>query len=628
MIVYHWSRWVAVLVILGLSLATGLGPILAQEDGAVQVLTGRIEPGEIILYLLPGLQQGQRLYVYAKGTSGNLDPAVGVVDAGVDPEALELEFEAALDEIVTAGADPLEALEEVRDQFMLASDDDSGGGLTAALEFEVPADGDYRLLVTGAVSVLGRQTFGDYRLSIGLDAARVLKGDAEPTGDTVAVLDVEATPLGVGVQEITGSLTEDKRSTFVALHNFKPSDTLYAYIEATSGDLIPTIVLENFAGKPIRSGNLNGNDTKSSLQYTFPVEGHNYKIEIESCCGDEQITSGDYRLLVGVNAPEVLTGEAELESRAVVRDPIEVKVGIKVEQIIKVDHRAEFFTAVVSLQMEWTDPALAFNPETCHCEVKNIIGRNVDRFIADKEGTWPEFSLENQQGSRQVQNQVLTVFADGRVVYFEHFTANFRVDFDFRQYPFDVQEFLVQVDSLFPEEFCVYAELEGFSELSMEHGEDEFILTEPVTSVTSRKTNDGSVASRFTFRLEGPRHLVYFVFHIFVPILLIIMVSYVTFFLKDYGRRIQIASGNLVLFIFFSLSLASDYPRLGYLTFLDVMMAIMFVVNAFLVIYNVWLSWLEVNEKGELAGRVDSVMDWFYPMMYIVAFGVITWSFF
>ena len=342
-VVYHWSRWVAVLVILGLSLATGLGPILAQEDGAVQVLTGRIEPGEIILYLLPGLQQGQRLYVYAKGTSGNLDPAVEVVDAGVDPEALESEFEAALDEAVTAGADPLEALEEVRDQFMLASDDDSGGGLTAALEFEVPADGDYRLLVTGAVSVLGRQTFGDYRLSIGLDAARVLKGDAEPTGDTVAVLDVEATPLGVGVQEITGSLTEDKRSTFVALHNFKPSDTLYAYIEATSGDLIPTIVLENFAGKPIRSGNLNGNDTKSSLQYTFPVEGHNYKIEIESCCGDEQITSGDYRLLVGVNAPEVLTGEAELDGRAVVRDPIEVKVGIRVEQIIKVDHKAEFF---------------------------------------------------------------------------------------------------------------------------------------------------------------------------------------------------------------------------------------------------------------------------------------------
>ena len=278
--------------------------------------------------------------------------------------------------------------------------------------------------------------------------------------------------------------------------------------------------------------------------------------------------------------------------------------------------------------MEWTDPALAFNPETCHCEVKNIIGRNVDRFIADKEGTWPEFSLENQQGSRQVQNQVLTVFADGRVVYFEHFTANFRVDFDFRQYPFDVQEFLVQVDSLFPEEFCVYAELEGFSELSMEHGEDEFILTEPVTSVTSRKTNDGSVASRFTFRLEGPRHLVYFVFHIFVPILLIIMVSYVTFFLKDYGRRIQIASGNLVLFIFFSLSLASDYPRLGYLTFLDVVMAIMFGVNALLVVYNVWLRWLEINEKEELAGRVDSVMDWVYPMIYIVAFGMIVWLFF
>lgn len=557
------SRWAAVLMILGLSLAAGIGPALAQEDGAVQALTGRIEPGEVLLYLLPDLQQGQRLYLYVEPTSGNLDPIVGVVDPGVDPEDLESAFETAFDRAVAAGSDPLEALEEARDQFTLAWDDDSGGGLTPALEFEVPADGDYRLVLAGALSAGGGESFGAYRLLVGLDAARVLKGEAEPTADTVAILDVEATPPGIGVQEITGSLTEDKRSTFVALNDFKPGDTLYAYIEATSGDLTPTIALQNFALKPIRVGNLDGSDTKGSLQYTFPVEGPNYRLEIESCCGDEEATTGDYRLLVGVNAPEVLTGKAKPEGRVVVRDPIEVKVGVKVEQIIEVNQESEFFTSVASLQMEWTDLALAFNPETCNCNFQVYSGPDLDQFLSDVEGTWPEFSLQNQQGNRWVQNRYLVVSADGRAVYFERFTTNFQVDFDFRQYPFDTEEFVVRVDSLYPEEFYVYADLEGFSELSTEHGEDEFILTGIETDVTSRETSGGSVASRFTVSFEAPRHIVYYVFHVFVPILLIIIVSWITFFLRDYGRRIEVATANLLLFIFFSLSLASDYPRLG-----------------------------------------------------------------
>jgi hypothetical protein len=123
-----------------------------------------------------------------------LDPLVGLVAETVNPETLESEFETALDRTLAGGGDPLEAVEEVRDEFMLAWDDDGGGGLAAALEYEIPADGNYRLVVAGALSTLGGQTFGNSQLLIGLDAPQVLSGEAEPTADTIAVLDVEATP--------------------------------------------------------------------------------------------------------------------------------------------------------------------------------------------------------------------------------------------------------------------------------------------------------------------------------------------------------------------------------------------------------------------------------------------------
>ena len=624
---YPW-RAVIILIVLASSLVVHLGPALAQGQGQVQELTGRIHAGEIIIYLLPGLKQGQTLYARMEGTSGNLDPILAIGDPSIDVEIIESTLESALDEAVAEGVDPLEAIEEARDRLTLAWDDDGGGGLVAALTFEVPADGDYRLLTAGALASVGGATFGDFQLLVGLDEPQVLTGEAEPTGHTIAELDVEATPPGAGVQEITGSLSPEKRFTFLELQDFKAGDTFYATIETTSGDLAPTLVLRNFADKPIRSGNLSGTETTASLQYTFPDAGSNYRLDIESCCGDERVTAGDYRLLVGVNAPEVLTGEARASGRPVVQEPIDVQVGIKLQQIIDVDQPNEFFSAQASIQMEWTDPALAFNPDDCDCDFKTYTENTFNDFVEKAKGRWPEFTFQNQQGNRWTQNRLVIVWPNGRALYFERFTTNFQVDFDFRQFPFDTQEFVIRVDALFPEEFYVFSDLEGYSEISTDHGEDEFAITGFETAVTSEQSSTKSTTSRFTFSFEAPRNANYYVFQIFIPILLIIGLSGVTFFLRDYGRRIEVASANLLLFIAFSWSLSDNYPRLGYLTFLDLVMVIMFVVSALVVAYNVWLKRMELNGQGDKAERVDRVMDWVYPLAYIVLFGMVLWAFF
>jgi hypothetical protein len=70
----------------------GIAPALAQEKGQIQELTGIIEPGEIIIYDLPSLRKGQKLYVYATATGGNLDPIVAITDTDFHPDALEAAF--------------------------------------------------------------------------------------------------------------------------------------------------------------------------------------------------------------------------------------------------------------------------------------------------------------------------------------------------------------------------------------------------------------------------------------------------------------------------------------------------------------------------------------------------------
>lgn len=41
-------------------------------------------------------------------------------------------------------------------------------------------------------------------------------------------------------------------------------------------------------------------------------------------------------------------------------------------------------------------------------------------------------------------------------------------------------------------------------------------------------------------------------------------------------------------------------------------MAIMFIINSLVIVYNVWLRRLEMNDKVEMVERIDDILDWVY----------------
>jgi hypothetical protein len=452
----------------------------------------------------------------------------------------------------------------------------------------------------------------------------VLSGEAKPSGDRLAILDRQASRLNVKVDEITGTLTSDKRSTLFTLNEIEAGDTIYVFVEATSGDLAPIVLFSDFGGKPLGSGNLTGEQSSAILQYTVEDDGRNYRLSIQGCCDGGPLTSGDYRLLIGHNEPNVLTGRADPTIEAVIQQPIEVQVGMKMEQISSVDQKAENFGAVVDMRMEWTDPRLAFSPASCQCLFQTFTLGSFEKFMRDKGvNDWPSFTLFNQQGRRDSQNQQVVVLPNGRAIYVERFSATLQApDFDFRRFPFDEQQFFIRVRLVFPQEFFVYSELEGFSNLGQQLGEEEWIVTDFDTSVD---THNGS--SRFSFGFEATRHLNFYIFRFFVPVLIIIVVSWTTFFLRDYGKRVDVASANLLLFIAFNFTISNDLPRLGYLTLIDTILVSTFVVTGLVVVFNVYLKRLEVTGKESFAQRVDKYMIWIYPLAYLIAFGTVTFLF-
>ncbi len=598
-------------LVITLILAAGVVPGHAQERRSVQVLTQRIEAGDVHFYQLPDLNAGETLSIYVMGTSGNFDPFTALLDGGVEPSVLEKSFFAEIEQAVVSGQDPFVVLPQVARSLFIAWDDDGGGGYDAVFSKRIPEDGDYQLLVSSSP---GRRTFGDYKLLIGINAPEVLTGDALPTDDRIAILDKAASGLGVAAQEMTGSVTVDRPSSFLTLNPVEAGDTLYIFIEATSGDLAPIIRLQDFGRKTLRTGNLLGEQRSATLEFTFPERGCNYVLEISGCCEEGGVSEGEYRLLAGVNTPEVLMGEAATKGKPVFLEPTEVQVGVKLEQITEVDQVSENFSAVASIKMSWVDPKLAFRPDSCQCSFKVLTLPEFRLLVAKNGTTWPEFSILNQQGNRWTQNQNIVVFTNGEINYFERFTTTLQApDFDFRQYPFDTQEFFIRILSLYPEEFYILQDLEGFSEVGENTGEEEWLITEFNTTIDRLESN-----SQFSFRFLAQRHIDYYVLRIFAPILLIIFISWITFFLKDYDKRIDVGAGNLLLFIAFNFTISDDLPRLGYMTFMDAVLISAFSISVLIVTLNVFFKRLEISGRGDLAQRIDNYSIWFFLAVYIV----------
>ncbi len=306
-----------------------------------------------------------------------------------------------------------------------------------------------------------------------------------------------------------------------------------------------------------------------------------------------------------------------LVSPVLADEPVEVAVSLNVHQVTGIDQKAENFGVVATLTLEYNEPGLAAKPGETVPPLRMYKAENFIRLMGERELLWPAHSFYNAQGRINYQNRVVRVDSRGNVAYVAHFTATFQApDFDFRHFPLDHQSFHLKLDLLPRIEMFVFKPSAGASGIGDTLGEEEWILGNAQFGVRKHDVY-GHSASRFVLSFEGDRHLNYYVVRILIPVVIIILVSWFSFFLNDYTKRIDLAGGNLLLFIAFNFTIANDLPRLGYLTLMDTFMLATFVITGLVVLVSVWLKRLQSHGRDELADKLDDYGIWAYPIFYV-----------
>ncbi|WP_420585724.1 hypothetical protein [Ruegeria sp.] len=307
-------------------------------------------------------------------------------------------------------------------------------------------------------------------------------------------------------------------------------------------------------------------------------------------------------------------------------NPLQVGVGVRIDQVTSVDQKAENYGAVVVLRVEWTDPALAFDREEVGREIQVFNPPALAEHARGLGAVVPAFVIHNQQSNKWIHESAASLRYDGHVVYAEKSSLTLQAPhFDFRKYPFDTQQFFFEVVSIFPSEYVSYYALEEHSGLGDLLGEEEWILDNPRVEHSKVIGLSGRESDQIALAFEGHRHLTYYVIRVFLPMLVLITVGWALFFLDEYRRRIEIAGGNLLVFVAFNWAISADLPKLGYLTFLDFILQCMFLMTGALIVFNVALRKLKVSGREDGARMLDNyAIKWIYPLGYaaIVAYAV------
>lgn len=312
-------------------------------------------------------------------------------------------------------------------------------------------------------------------------------------------------------------------------------------------------------------------------------------------------------------------------------EPTEVQLGlflIGIDKISPPGNSFPTFETEMFLDMKWKDHRLAFDAATIGTDREVFLEHEAELEL--EKIWWPDIEIENGEGTRQTENLELVIYADGTVEYEERFVATIETDFEMHQFPFDVQDLELDIESFaWDERYVVFTQLEEKIGTEADHAGSEWLITNVSTEIHPEpEIRSNHDFSEFIFNVHVERLPGYYLWRL-VPMFIIIVLSWSNFWMEGEPMpgRMGRSFTALLIVVAFHRIVSDMMPRISYMTFLDSMVLIAYLFSSITIIENVMVNHYRVQNNNEAANRIDQMARWVVPVSFVLLSGLVGFIF-
>ena len=308
------------------------------------------------------------------------------------------------------------------------------------------------------------------------------------------------------------------------------------------------------------------------------------------------------------NAPKLVTERPNASG-----PPTDVTISIYLLDINDIDDVNQFFSVDMFINITWHDPRLAL--------LENSRTGKFRRIPLDEIWT-PGLLIVNDRGLSAQLPRVAEVDDLGNVNTQQRVSGELSTDLLFKDFPFDTQRLPIRIVSYShsPQELRFLPKnhvsgqdrsfsAEGWRFRILDPEFDEFHIPAKETDWT-----------RLTYYIEAERISQYYVLTMFFPVSLIVLMSWLVFWLPPdvIPSRVGISTASIFSLIALSLSIRLSLPRVSYVTHADLFLIgctlLIILALGMVVIGTRWAK----TDRMKDALRLNAMARWFYPGLFFL----------
>jgi hypothetical protein len=293
--------------------------------------------------------------------------------------------------------------------------------------------------------------------------------------------------------------------------------------------------------------------------------------------------------------------------------PIPVRVGLVIRNLVAIDEVKENWQSTGLLIAKWREPDLKYRSRGGKYPYRDL-----------PSAMWkPDFEFANEDAPTHFSFVDFYAQPDGTIVFAQTFVATLSTNLDLRRFPFDSEllPLVVQAkgddldrtilkpdskDSAMPKPG--YAGLAQWVPLS---------LAEQLSSIPG----SASGAKGVEFDLNVQRKPKSYVWKFIIPLLLLVIISWVTFWLshEEFKTKDQLQSAisTLLIIVAFNITASTFLPKTEYITYIDALLFSSFIFVVISIATVVGIHLLQINQSEKRALLVRRLAGLVLPVMFL-----------